>query len=195
MIVWTQAKPLDPTAAALPWQPIGNDWHGRAIEPAADYLLLEDPDFLWLCARHGNAARAHPGAGPGDFQEGLWRHDVAELFIAAPDGKAYLEFNLSPRGAWWGAAFAAARQAKPWGSMPAVQAAGGLVQDGWQARLGIPLDWLRCEIGWGGGSRANVTFILESPAQRFLSAAALPGVEPDFHQPDHFAALARQPLS
>jgi len=187
------AQPFECGAMAGFLQDLCRDWHAARIEPPARYGLVEDLRHLWLLAAHDRPGSPHPDAQEGDFQEGLWRHDVAELFIAAEDGR-YLEFNLSPRGAWWMAAFDAPRHASPLPHLPAVRThaaepAGG----GWQAALGIPLEWLRHHIGWGPASRANVTLILESPEQRFLSAADLGGGEPDFHRPDRYPAIHRQP--
>ena len=57
------------------------------------------------------------------------------------------------------------------------------------AALAIPIDILSARIGFGATSLINVTFILDSPDQKFVSAAKLPGAEPDFHQPSHFSGF------
>lgn len=182
---WSQAD-------RIPLQEICHDWHGRSIAPPAGFALLEDPVHLWLLACRESPANAHPAGDCGDFQAGLWKYDVAELFIAPAGGVGYLEFNLSPRGAWWVERFCAPRQLRPLDGLPGVVthacAAGPC---GWRAALGIPLGWLREEVAWGDGVRANVNFILESPQQLFLSACDLGGGEPDFHRPSAFARLRR----
>lgn len=33
-------------------------------------------------------------------ENGLWRHTCVELFLATPGNNRYVEFNLSPSGAW-----------------------------------------------------------------------------------------------
>ncbi len=43
------------------------------------------------------------------FVEGLWEHDVAEFFLLDRRRGTYQEYNLSPGGAWWAAAFSAPR--------------------------------------------------------------------------------------
>jgi hypothetical protein len=51
-------------------------------------------------ALEGALARVRlPGAGPAGFRDGLWRHTCFELFLKA-DGSSYLEYNLSPQGAF-----------------------------------------------------------------------------------------------
>ena len=118
---------------------------------------------------------------------------MAELFIARPDARSYLEFNLAPSGAWWTAAFSAPRVPSPaFDILPAVRCESGKGgESGWRAALGIPLSWLEAAIGWGADSRLNVSFILDSPDQRFLTACDLGDGEPDFHRPQGFAPVTR----
>lgn len=47
--------------------------------------------------------RASPDRDPV-FTPGIWRSEALEFFVSV-GGSAYLEFNLSPWGAWWGAGF------------------------------------------------------------------------------------------
>lgn len=192
----TQPMAWHPEATAT-MQELGHDWYGSPMVPPAQFRLVEDPHHLWLIAAHEAAAKPHPKGDCGDFQAELWRHDVAELFIAQADGPHYLEFNLSPRGAWWMACFSGPRQLCPMKDLPevithtSVEGAGN--DDGsWKAVLGIPLDWLRESISWGAGSPLNVAFILKSPDQRFLSTCNLGDGEPDFHRPQRFAIPRRK---
>jgi hypothetical protein len=180
------SQPLEPMA---PMQELCHDWHGQPMDPPARFRLVEDPTHLWLIAGRAKPAKSHPAGNFGAFCEGLWHEDVAELFIAQADGQRYLEFNLSPAGAWWAAAFSAPRvPCSTFDALPAVRVESRIEDGGgWRAALGIPLDWLQAAIGWGKGSRANVTFILDSPDQRFLSVCDLGGGEPDFHRPHGFS--------
>ena len=54
-----------------------------------------------------------------------------------------------------------------------------------------PFRWTCSEarLDFGPQSRANVTFVLNSPEQRFLTAADSGGGEPDFHRPERFPQL------
>ena len=79
--------------------------------------------------------------------------------------------------------------------MPDVATFSELAPDGsWVAALAVPLDLLVARLDFGPATLANVTFILESPRQRFLSATQLHASEPDFHRPEHFAAISKLPL-
>jgi hypothetical protein len=60
--------------------------------------------------------------------------------------------------------------------------------------MAIPLDLLRARLDFGNNTRVNVTMILESPEQRFLSANPLKGHKPDFHQPGCFSQVLFTPL-
>jgi hypothetical protein len=122
----------------------------------------------------------------------LWEYDVAELFLADPASGRYLEFNLAPNGAWWNAEFTAPRVRTDGANvaMPDVQTFAEQATDGsWAAAMSLPLDVLEARINFGPRTRANVTFILESPAQRFLSANDPGGGQPDFHRPERFSEL------
>lgn len=183
MIVWKCGNALDFGALPVVLEPIRCDWWKQPVEPAPGVALVEDPDHLWLLAGGEGGARPHPAAGCGDFVEGLWEHDVAEMFIAGPEG--YLEFNLSPAGAWWAARFSAPRVRDERMGRPQVITRAHHTAAGWLAALGVPLDALRQHVGWDEKNRINVTMIVGSP-QQFLTVADLGEGAPDFHRPDGF---------
>jgi hypothetical protein len=80
-------------------------------------------------------------------------------------------------------------------AMPEVATFAELAPDGsWVAAMAIPLDLLRARLDFGPESRLNVTMILGTPAQRFISAADLGPGEPDFHQPARFPKVTFAPL-
>jgi hypothetical protein len=80
-------------------------------------------------------------------------------------------------------------------AMPEVATFAEMAADGaWLAALAIPLDLLRARLDFGPATRMNVAMILESPAQRFVSAVNLGGGEPDFHQPQRFPQVEFMPL-
>ncbi|MCX6875928.1 MAG: hypothetical protein NTW21_19280 [Verrucomicrobia bacterium] len=176
---------------------LGTDWYGTRVEPAAGFALVADAKRLWLVASHRRPATLHPQGRPGRFQAELWRYDVAELFLADPHSGRYFEFNLAPNGAWWTCEFTAPRvRAEEVDiAMPEVATFAELAADGsWVAALAVPLDLLRARLDFGPQTRANVTFILETPQQRFLSATRLDPGEPDFHLPNRFAPVSWEPL-
>ncbi len=197
MTIFTSAQPLTWGELDVPLFGIAQDWHGRALEVAAAFCLVKDPLHLWFIASHRQPANLHPRARPGIFQPELWQHDVAELFLADPKSGRYFEFNLAPNGAWWTCEFTAARvRAEAVEiAMPDVATYAELSPDGsWLAAMAIPLDLLEARLDFGAQTRANVAMILESPAQKFLSAHDLGPGEPDFHQPTRFPEISFSPL-
>ncbi len=198
MTIFTCPTPLLWGNLDVPLLGLDKDLTGEPLLPAAAYSLVMDPARLWFVATHRAAATIHPDARPGGFLAGLWQHDVAELFIADPVSGRYLEFNLAPNGAWWTCEFTAprVREDEMDIAMPDVATFSELAADGtWVAAMSLPLDLLRARIGFGETSRANVTMILGSPTQRFLSASDLGQGEPDFHQPDRFREVRFTPLN
>lgn len=197
MTVFTSDKPLSWGALDLPIFGLARDMEDRPVHPPAGFSFARDDRRLWFVAHHRAPAQIHPEARPGGFQADLWRWDVAEWFVAHPDSGRYLEFNLAPNGAWWSCEFTAPRVRADETDIafPEVATFADLAPDGtWVAAMAIPIDLLEARIGFGTGSTANVTMILGSPAQRFLSAAPLGGGPPDFHRPERFTELSFAPL-
>lgn len=197
MTIFTSPRPLMWGELDVPMLGLQRDWQGLTVQPPAAFSLAMDDRRLWFIAHHRKPAELHPLARPGDFQAGLWNHDVAELFIADPVSGRYFEFNLAPNGAWWSCEFTAARvRAEEVDiAMPEIATFSDMAPDGaWVAAMAIPLDLLRARLDFGPDSLVNVCMILESPAQRFISAADLGGGEPDFHQPHRFPKVALAPV-
>ncbi len=197
MMIFTSSRPLSWGALDVPLLGLEKDLDGSAVDPAAAFSLVMDPSHLWFVATHRKPAQLHPDARPGGFLAELWRFDVAELFLADPESGRYLELNLSPNGAWWSCEFTAPRVRADEVdiAMPEVATFSELAADGtWVAAMALPLDLLRARINFGEKTRANVTMILETPAQRFISAVDMGPGEPDFHQPGRFTELSLTPL-
>jgi hypothetical protein len=193
MTVFESLKRLEWGTLDLPLLGLTRDWDGQTVDPPAGFTLALDRWYLWFIATRRCPADLHPKSRPGGFLPELWKHDVAELFIGTPTGRRYFEFNLSPNGAWWSCEFTAPRQRAEEVeiAMPEVATFAELGVDGtWVAAMALPLDLLRARLDFGPGSPMNVAFILESPQQRFLSAADLGGGAPDFHRPDRFSKAA-----
>jgi hypothetical protein len=198
MTIFTSPSPLVWGQLDVPMLGLSRDWHGAPVEPPGAFSLAVDERRLWFVAHHRRPAELHPQARPGDFQAGLWDYDVAELFIADPVSGRYFEFNLAPNGAWWSCEFTAprVREEEMDIAMPEVATFADMAPDGaWVAAMAIPMDLLRARLDFGANSRMNVTMILESPAQRFLTATDLGGGEPDFHRPDCFAVVNHAPIA
>lgn len=197
MTVFTSPRQLVWGGLDVPLFGLQNDWAGMPLDVPAAFSIISDPRRLWFIANHRKPASIHPQARPGTFQAELWRYDVAELFLAEPVSGRYFEFNLAPNGAWWSCEFTAPRvRAEEVDiAMPEVATFSEMAPDGsWVAAMAIPLDLLKARLDFGPGTQLNVTMILESPRQRFLSAVNLGEGEPDFHRPGKFSKTAFSPL-
>ena len=106
-----------------------------------------------------------------------------------PETGRYLEFNLAANGAWWATEFTDIRKQAYQDDikMPGVKTFSDTLDDGtWLSAAKIPLDILRSRIGFGETTEMNVSFIINSPNQQFLSASPPHGEKPDFHQTELF---------
>ncbi|NWK55118.1 hypothetical protein HW115_05820 [Verrucomicrobiaceae bacterium N1E253] len=167
---------------------IDRDWEGAPLDVPAAFGLATDTENFWFVASRRSPAHIHPDARPGQFTPELWKYDVAEFFLSHPASGRYLEFNLAPNGAWWSAEFTAPRVRAQEEDLPVpgVKTYADLSPDGsWLTAACIPLEILKARFDFGSETKINVTFIVESPQQRFLTASPAPaGIEPDFHHPD-----------
>lgn len=198
MQIFISDKPIGWGKLELPLLGLNQDWQGNPLIQTVGFSLAMDPTHLWFIAAPQQIQHIHPEAVSGEFTPELWKHDVSELFLGDPSTGNYLEFNLAANGAWWAAKFSKPRQ--PQEAQPSFQTQIKTYADLSSpsnpiAALSIPLDFLRRELNLGDLTVSNVTFIQQSPAQIFISAAPLPGVEPDFHQPSYFLQLTKQPLN
>jgi hypothetical protein len=197
MQIFTSEKPLEWGKLDLPMMGLNADWFGDQLESPSTFTLAKDPESLWFISIFPKSAHIHPMASPGQFTPELWKYDVAELFLANPETGEYLEFNLTSKGAWWASKFASIRlpcQKQPY-FIENIQPHHDKCQnDYYVSGLQIPIIFLQKEIDFGFITRGNVTIIRNSPKQLFLSASKLPGLQPDFHQPDSFKNLSFIPL-
>ena len=197
MTVFTSPQRLIWGELDVPLFGLAKDLDGILLQEPAAFSLVVDAQHLWFIASHRKSARLHPQARPGRFQAELWRHDVAELFLFDPVSGRYFEFNLAPNGAWWTCEFIAPRVRADLAeiAMPEVATFSELSADGsWVAAMAIPVDLLKARLNFGNETHVNVTMIIESPVQKFISATDLGPGEPNFHQPEQFPKICFQPL-
>lgn len=135
---------------------------------------------------------ASPDTHCGIFTANLWQHDCSEFFLCNRTTGRYVEFNLNPHGAWWSASFNAPREHRCDEPFKDVHCSAASITDNptnsrvatWSAAISIPLMALEAALETTiNNLTANVTAILSTPNQIFLTAAPLGGEEPDFHQP------------
>lgn len=172
------------TSATPAPQKLSHEWYGKEIVPAVEYSFSIEGEQLVFRAAQAAAAQPHPEGRPGEFREELWKYDTAEFFIANADGTRYMEFNLSPTGAWWACVFEGPRRVAPaYGVPQGVQTTGSTSANGWACSARIPLAFLATLGITPRQCRLVATCILNSPNYLFLTTAEDSSGEPDFHRP------------
>ena len=170
---------------------VASSWDGRPLPPEEHARLR-----LRLTGRHLRIALSAPfhddpppATEPGPTA-GLWEHEVVELFIAGTpnddepgSGVPYTEVELGP-----------------WGHHLVLRLRGvrHVVEQG------LPLAFRSWRRGgrWWGAARLDCGLLPPPPwrvnayaihgvgdERRYAAATPLPGEQPDFHQPQHFAPL------
>ncbi len=167
------------------------DWYGHAPKSALAFFFSLDAETITFAARGEGSAHFDRGEKIGEYREGLWLHDVAEVFLRDDnDPNRYQEFNLSPSGAWWSHSFRAPRVRDENFSMPAGVECWAMTDDkGWKAAMRIPRRSLAVRFSGGKNSHANICAIAGNPRQQFFSLSTLNAKEPDFHRPLEFLAI------
>jgi hypothetical protein len=180
-------SPLLPQDGVLGPIAIEKLWNGRTATDRERALLSlrAEGEALRLtvdASFHGDPAPAGP-VGPTD---GLWEHEVVELFIAGADG-SYLEVEVGPYGHHLALRLRGVRDVVERGMQMRCRTV--ITRGLWSADCWIPRAWLP-----PGPHRLNACAIhgvkkgrpLIGDGRRYLSWVALPGAAPDFHQPALF---------
>ena len=168
----------------MPVLPIALTWDGRPAAPAdrAQLELIADAGALRVRVDAPLGEDPQPPAPPGPT-DGLWEHEVVELFVVGPDDR-YTEIELGP-----------------WGHHLVLQLDGPRNP---VARC-LPLDYAARVDGsrWSGEARLDRTLLPPGPhrvnafairriggERRFFAWSPVPGERPDFHRIGLFPALA-----
>ncbi len=155
--------PDDRLWADLQVSQIKDGLHVRALAP----LLLE---------------QRVPEAPMGSRVEGLWNFDVVELFLVGP-GHQYVELELGAGGHFLLLGFdSIRRRSNTFETLRPVIRFEKTSEKQWVSEVTIP--W---KIVPENLRAINAFAIMGS---HFLAFGALPGTEPDFHQPDFFPAAS-----
>jgi hypothetical protein len=177
---------MTPLSASL-----ASDWFGVSHAAAPRFTLSLHEGVISLVVKVSKAALTVRG-DDGDYVEGLWEGDCAELFLVNPVSGAYIEFNLSPKGAWWCCEFSGTRTRAPGAPvrLVGVVARGSVGHESWEAALSIPVSALPASLDFNPDvTRGNVTFCLGDDPQRYLTYVDLGGGNPDFHRPGRWVPL------
>ncbi|MCB9796990.1 MAG: hypothetical protein H6741_30265 [Alphaproteobacteria bacterium] len=164
---------------------IAHLWHGGLARPDEAVVVRLDREGADL--RLSVAAPLHgdpPPPGPPGPTDRLWEHEVVELFLASEARpERYLEVELGPHGHHLVLQLDGVR--RPTASGLAIRYRTLVQGDFWFGEAVVPAALLP-EAPW----RLNATAIHGQGAERrYLSWRALPGEQPDFHQPHRFAAF------
>lgn len=123
-----------------------------------------------------------PDAPMGSRVEGLWNFDVVELFLVGA-GHQYLELELGAGGHFLILAFDSIRhRSNSYESFQPIVRFEKTAEKHWVSEVTLPWKIIPENV------RALNAFAIM--AGQFLSYGALPGNEPDFHQPDFFPAAS-----
>lgn len=163
---------------------VGHTWDGVPV--GADERVAVDvrvsPGGLVLSVdapHHGDPAPPDP---PGTL-DGLWAHEVVEVFVVGRDLDDYTEVEVGPHG-----------------HQLVLRLRG--VRRRLATVIGLPLDVVRSDGRWTARMRLPSWVLPEEPTRinafaihgvgdrrRYLCHAPLPGPAPDFHQPVRFPRL------
>ena len=121
---------------------------------------------------------------PAGFTDGLWEHDVVELFLGdGADPERYFELEIGPRGHWLALAFAGIRRREA----ELRELAPDMQQDQdagrWYGRATFGAVALQEIVGPGPFKILFATCLGRTPDRRLCCSPPLPGDQPDFHQP------------
>jgi hypothetical protein len=172
----------------LPLNQIEYDWYGERVKNNVSFIVAVDPDNLILGAQVDASPWIDPSHESGQFVEGLWNKDVAEIFVASSESPVYQEFNLAPNGAWWSCFFSKYRKRDTAGfKMPqGVTTHSNIGSDSWQAAISIPLNQFCVPLDLEDTTRANVSFVVGKAKRQYLTWANIQQREPDFHRAEDF---------
>lgn len=163
----------------------------KFVSAVAARILSLDANWLTLRWKvEGAGALVVPPFAGRARSDGLWQTTCFELFVKAPGGEAYAEFNLSPSERWAAYDFAGYRAGmaqRPVERAPVCTPRRGgsvLIFD-----AAIPASALP-PLPWAYGLTAVIE---EEGGHKSYWAIAHPPHKPDFHDPACFAATLAAP--
>lgn len=192
MIIAYHSQKLIPIAKLreLPGVSLCRGFDGKISNKPVQVVLALDPEQILFHARVDRAPICNHNLKSGEYREGLWESDLVELFIKDDNNNNYFELNLAPGGAWWGCNFSAPRVRISTKHEDLLREINSRTTDkGWEVTVALKRDRLPVSAAFNQSSRGNVSACLGAPPRELLTISPLPGEKPDFHQPQHFAAV------
>lgn len=163
----------------------------KFVSAVAARILARDANWLTLRWKvDGAGALVLPPFAGRARTDGLWQTTCFELFVKAPDGESYAEFNLSPSERWAAYDFIGYRAGMAERSMPRPpvctprRGSSVLIFDAAIPASALPpLPW----------EYALTAVIEEEGGHKSYWAMAHPPEKPDFHDPACFAGRLAAP--
>lgn len=165
---------------------VDHSWDGAPVGPeelVTLFIIPADDGGLilkFIAPLHGDP----PPPGPPGPTDGLWEHEVVELFIAgAGDPVPYTEVEVGPHGHSLTLTLRGVRQVQERLVPLPVTVKRNITT--WEADFSLPPALLPPP------PRRFLVCAVHGPpgARRYLCVPPLPGPKPDFHQPDRWAPL------
>ncbi|MEN9844976.1 MAG: hypothetical protein RIS36_123 [Pseudomonadota bacterium] len=174
---------------ALPRECRGTDWYGTPLPTSLSWSVALDSESLWfVCALPGGERSL---ASHGEFFEGLWEGDVAELFIKSPSGE-YQELNVAPSGAWWSVTFDAYRVRRTLPIRPNLRYISTTISAG-EWSVVAAFSRASMEISVTDQSLLHVSGMWYREQPSFLSSCPPQDLAPDYHLPECFQPVVMTP--
>jgi hypothetical protein len=164
--------------------PTAATWDGEvaADSEIAAVTLAAAPGGLRVEIEAPFHADPPPAAALGPC-DGLWEHEVVELFVAGP-GEHYLEVEVGPHGHYLVLRLDGIRRR----AGPPVELESGVeaaIERGrWRGAAVVPWSLLP-----PGPHRVNAYAVHGAAPRRYLAYAPVPGPAPDFHRLERFVAV------
>ncbi len=168
---------------------VDRTWEGVPLPPAlrSSLHLAEEPDGLVLSWVAPDGDTPAPASAPGPT-EGLWVHEVVELFLAG-SGPAYLEVEVGPHGHHLVIRLTDVR-VRGEALLPLDVAVARLPGRAWAGQAHLPRVWVP-----SGPLRAAAFRVAPGHTPPHLASQKLPGDGANFHQPQHFPPIGPLPTA
>lgn len=178
-------KQLTLLPAESNWTILDQDWFGEELPFETAFAITSNSEALKFSARGDFSSRSYPNSKCGDYIEGLWEYDVAELFLMFGSGE-YLEINLGTTGAYWAQLFSSYRERS---SLTLLKKEDFVVSNTccdsfWESSITLPLNVIPEIVA------IHCSFIISDNLgkERFISSNPVK-TEPDFHHRDCFMKI------
>ena len=174
----------------------GGQLAGPSITPQAGLDLRADGVMVFTAAMKP-AAQDVFTSEQKEFVSDLWKGNVVEWFLGNPKTGRYLEVHLAPSGRWWSCTFSTIRvRETPEGRplpLSVVHHRRDKAGKRWEASVQVPTAVL-CKLLAAPSVmelRTNLAAVVYPVTGRplYFSHAPLPGLKPNFHQPEAWLGM------